>query len=409
MSKRAFFKKSTRLFLVGVGSLILTLTFSQGSYSGNVRGVTDTSIKIGFIGDMTGPIADVVAIFGEAVKNYTRYINDKGGIHGRKVESFIEDDRYSVPAGIAAFKKLIFKDEIFALMGPHTTPTIKALLNQMEKHKIPNVMCLPQPSMVNPINRYVFTTGEFYADNVGVIFDYIVNELKPKDMKLAFVTFDGESGKEVQQSINEWAQFFNYKHPIPREIIPMGALEASSQVLSIKRNGITHILVHHAVAGGSLLLRDLRKFGLNTPVFGTLLTCSEDTVRLAGDASKNYIGAHGFSSWYDDAPGMKKVREITLKYRPGTDKPWRSKFYTCGWVTTMLLHEGMVKAGRNLTPESCVQGLESIKDFDTQGLCGLITFSPTKHKGFSSTRLFKADPSSGKLVPFTDWRNPPKL
>jgi ABC-type branched-subunit amino acid transport system substrate-binding protein len=130
---------------------------------------------------------------------------------------------------------------------------------------------------------------------------------------------------------------------------------------------------------------------------------------LAGDASKNYIGGHGVSSWYDDTPGMKNVREITLKYQPGTDKPWRSKYYTLGWVVMTLFHEGMTRAGKNLTPDSFVQALESIKDFDTQGLCGSITFSPTDHKGFSSCKLFKADPTSGKLVPITGWRNPQKF
>jgi branched-chain amino acid transport system substrate-binding protein len=206
-----------------------------------------------------------------------------------------------------------------------------------------------------------------------------------------------------------WAQFFNYKDPIQREIISLGAMEASSQVMSLKRKGITHILLHHSGDNAALLLRELKKFGLKTPVFADLLSCSEDTVKLAGKASENYIGAHGVSSWYDDTPGMKKVREITLKYRPDTDKPWRSKYYTVGWIVMMLLHEGMARAGKNLTPDSFIQALESIKDFDTQGLCGSVTFSPTGHKGFSSCRLFKADPTSGKVVPITEWRNPPKF
>lgn len=409
MRKRAFLKKCTHLFLIGIGSLILTLISSQASFSETVRGVTDTTVKIGIIADMTGPIASVTTPLGEAVRNYTRYINDKGGIHGRKVESIVEDDRYSIPLGIAAFKKLVFRDEVFAVMGPYNTGTIKALFGQIEKLKIPNVAFLPQPSIVNPIKRYMFTTGEFYDDDFGVIFDYIMNELKPKDMKIAFVTYDGESGKEVFDSLKKWAQFFNYKDPIHREIIPMGAMEASSQVLSLKRKGITHILLHHAGPSAALLLRELRKFGLKTPVFASLLSCSEDMIKLAGDASKNYIGAHGVSSWYDDTPGMKNVREITLKYHPGTDKPWRSKYYTAGWITMLLFHEGIARAGKNLTPDSFVQALESIKDFDTQGLCGSVTFSPTNHKGFSSVKLFKADPTSGKLVPITGWRNPPKI
>ncbi|MDY7033176.1 MAG: ABC transporter substrate-binding protein [Thermodesulfobacteriota bacterium] len=406
--KKELYKKSTHLFFCLFFLLISIIFFKQTALSEEVRGVTDTTIKVGMIAGMTGPSASVTAILGDVARDCTRYINDQGGIHGRKVETLIEDDRYSIPMGISAFKKLIFKDKVFALSGPYTTPSMKALYGKMEKYKIPNPAAIPQPNMINPLKKYVFATGEFYDDDFGVIFDYIINELKSRDMKLAYITYDGESGKEVHTSIKKWAQFFHYEHPIPKEIIPLGALEASSQVMSIKRQGITHILIHHMVANTALLLRELRKFGLNTPVYADLLSCSEDTIKLAGEASRNYISAIGFSSWYDDTPGMKKVREIALKYHPGTDKPWRSKYYTAGWIVMTLLFEGMKRAGRDLTPDSFVQALETLKNFDTEGLCGPITFSPTDHKGFSSCKLFKSDPSTGKLVPITDWRNPPK-
>ena len=396
-------------FIFGLSVLLLSIIiFEQPVLSEDVRGVTDTTIKVGMIAGMTGPGASVTGILGDVARDYTRHINDSGGIHGRKIQMIIEDDRYSIPMGISAFKKMIFKDKVFTLSGPYTTPSIKALYGQMDKYKIPNVAAIPQPSMIEPVKRYLFATGEFYEDDFGVIFDYIINELKPSDMRLAFVTYDGESGKEVHASIKKWARFFNYEHPIRKEIIPLGALEASSQVMSIKRQKITHILIHHMVANVGLFLRELKKFGLNTPVYADLLSCSEDTIKLAGEASKNYISAIGFSSWYDETPGMQKLRKITLKYHPGTDKPWRSKYYTAGWVVLSILCEGMSRAGRNLTPESCVQALESMKNYDTGGLCGPITFSPTDHKGFSSCKLFKSDPSSGKLVPITDWRDPPK-
>jgi len=53
--------------------------------------------------------------------------------------------------------------------------------------------------------------------------------------------------------------------------------------------------------------------------------------------------------------------------------------------------------------------MESIRDFDTQGICGPITFTPTNHKALDTVKLFKADPPSGKLIPISDWRRPPKF
>lgn len=409
MNNIAFYKEIASLFLNAIGILILSFIFNQHTYSKNVRGVTNSTIKIGLIADMTGPATSVTGILGDLTRNYSRYINDEGGIHGRKVIGLVEDDRLSIPMGIAAFKKLVFRDKVFAILGPANTPSAKALFNEVDKLKIPNMALIPQEIVAKPLKRYIFMTMETYDDDFGVIFDYIINELKPKNMKIAYITYDGESGKETWDYIKKWANYFNYKHPIEKFIIPLGALEASSQVLNIKRKGFTHIFIHHMVSNGALLLRELKKFGLVIPVFADLLSCSDDVVKLAGESSKNYIGTHAFSSWYDESPGMKKVREITLKYCPGTDKPWRNKYYTLGWVAMQILCEGMLRAGRDLTPDTCVSMIESIKNFDTKGLCDKVSFSSTNHKGFSSCRLYRADPPSGKLLPITDWRNPPNV
>ena len=81
------------------------------SQAEEVRGVRDDTIKIGTIMDMTGPAADNLMPYAIGVRNYFKYINDKGGINGRKVKVIVEDDRYTIPMAMAAFKKLVFKDK----------------------------------------------------------------------------------------------------------------------------------------------------------------------------------------------------------------------------------------------------------------------------------------------------------
>jgi len=391
--------------------VFLGITFSfyaVNSHAKDVRGVTDTTIKIGAILDQTGPIAgDITIPITEGFRNYMRYVNDKGGIFGRNINVIVEDDHYSIPSGIAAFKKLLSKDEIFALFGPGNTGTGKALFGQIEKLKVPTISIIGDEAQINPLKRYIFMPLNLYHDQWGVVLDYIVNDLKAKNINVTFVYFDAESGKVALTSVRRWAKFFNFN--LNTEIINLGALDATSQVMSIKRNKPTHILIHHGSAGAVALLRDLRKFGLNTPVYGNILSCTEDTVKIGGSASKNYIGAHIFSSWYDEGKGVEEMRRITLKYKPGTEKPYRSKLYTAGWVMATILCEGLSRVGRTLSIEGLVTALESIRDMDTGELSGRISFSPGNHQGVHRTKLYRADPESGKVVPITDWRKTPEI
>ena len=375
-------------------------------HAGEIRGVTDTTVKIGVIIDLTGPSSPGAIPASKAIRNYTRHINDKGGIHGRKIKLIIEDDRYSIPAGVAAFKKLVFRDEVLGIIGPLSMGETKVLYKQIKRHKVPMVPLVYDEWAIRPYKRYIFNPTDLYDHEVGVMFEYAVKDMKMEDARIGFCYPDVESGKTVFKLGKKWAKFFGLK--LYPEVIPGGLLDVTSQVLSMKRNKVDLVVVHHIMSGAVALLKDMKKFGLHVPVMGTWPNCNEDTVTTGGSAAKNYMGAHAFSSWYDEGPGVAKMREITLKYHPGTEKPYRVKSYTVGWIMATIFYRGIELAGKDLNIETLVAGLESIKDFDTGGLVGPITFSSTSHAGLDSCKLFKADPPSGKLLPITDWRKLPQ-
>ncbi|OIP34775.1 MAG: hypothetical protein COW04_11970 [Deltaproteobacteria bacterium CG12_big_fil_rev_8_21_14_0_65_43_10] len=151
-------------------------------------------------------------------------------------------------------------------------------------------------------------------------------------------------------------------------------------------------------------MRESKKYGLDIPVLGSWATCAEEVIRTAGDAAKRFYAVNHMSSWYDDGPGVAKMREITLKYEPGTEKPYRGKIYTHGWVFGLITVEGLKRAGRVLDREAFINAIEGIKDFGTGGLCGPINYSPTSHKGGNTWKIFKSDPATGKFIPLTEWR-----
>jgi len=390
-----------------VGFLVLILLISQGNlaYSKEARGVTKDSIIIGSIADHTGPTSNIGVVMVEAYRIFFRHINDEGGINGRKIKLVAEDSRYSIPASIAAFKKLLFKDQMLALLGPVSIGETKVLFRHIEKEKIPTLPWAPDESVMKPYKRYVFPTSGFYDNEWGVTLDYIVNKLKAKNPKIAMATVDVKSGKVVRASAVAWAKSYGLK--LHHETLPISAIDVTSQVLSMKRAGVTHILIHHVAPGAAAVLKDMKKFDLDVPMFGTSATCTEDVIRIAGDASKNYVGASPYSSWYEKSPGMAKVRKISLKYNPGAEKSYSIKSYSMGWVVPLILCEGIKRAGKDLDGEKLVAALETIKDLDTKGICGLITYTPTMHYGLNYNKLFKADPKSGKLIPITKWKLPP--
>src|ERR671931_2960351 len=102
-------------------------------------GVTSNRIVLGQAAVFSGPAAQLGIQMRNGIKAYFDYVNEKGGVHGRKLELVTEDDRYEASVAPAASKKLIEQHKVFALLGYVGTPTGAAHLPVTTAAKVPLV------------------------------------------------------------------------------------------------------------------------------------------------------------------------------------------------------------------------------------------------------------------------------
>lgn len=401
--------KGSLMAIAGLFAMVLLLE-NNPVHGGEARGVTSDTVRVGYILDITGPAAAVTVPMSEAFRDYFKHVTDEGGINGRKVRVIGEDDRYSIPLGIASFKKLVFRDGVLAIYGVSNSATCMALFSQVAKEKIPIVAIPMTPSIVDPTKRYWFNTCGTYDDEVNIVFDYIMKDSKAKAIapRIGFVCADNEYGNIGLKAAKKRATQYNTKL-VDVQYVPMGSLEASSNILNLKMNRADYVILHHTVAPVVCVLRDAAKLGYSPTFIAGLYGWSEDVVKMGGKAVTNALGIHAFASWYDDCPGMVKLRRIVLKLHPGTEEPMRSKNYTQGWVAALIYAEAIKRAGRELNGESLVDALETFRNFDTGGLCGLVTYAKDNHKASEYYKFFKPDQASNRLIAITDWKKPVEM
>lgn len=397
--------KRLTMVLPGFLTIFLVLAGLKLGYTEGVRGVTNDTVRVGLSLDLTGPTSTVQRPILEAVKNFFSYVNDQGGINGRRVKLIAEDDRYSIPVDMAVFKKFVFRDEVLGLILVLQEASINAILPQITKHKVPGVILSMNEGAVIPTKRYLFQPVASYRDQIKVLFDYIMKDLKAKNPRIAFIAPDNSYGKDGYAAAQESAKHYDLTI-VDREFLFPGAIEAVSQVLLMKKANPDFVVSHNYVDNSIALLRDARKMKFSVPILGGAGSCSDDLVKIAGKAAENYIGCSPTVTWHTNTEGIKKMREIHKKYSPGTEDNYRTQIHILGWVTTMVFAEGLRQAGQNLTPDTFVNALETFKDFKTGDLSAPVTFGPDKHKGGESSMVFKADIEKGRLVTLTGWRKP---
>jgi len=387
-------------------SIIFSLLFSPSILALETRGITNDTIRIGVICDQTGPGSSYGIPYIAAIRTYFKYINDQGGIHGRKIKLFLEDDRYNIPLAMAAFKKLIYKDKVMVMFGPSGTGMTTANISTIEAQKVPTISFACSTIIFQPVKKYLFSIACSYEDLIGIAMDYIMKDLKAKDPKVAIVYPDNEYGKDGLDGAIRQAGFYGIE--LNKEVLGLGAVDATTQILHFKRAKVQFILVHNTIGSAVALLKTAKRFGYGPAFFGVGTAAHQaDTVKIAKKAAQGFMGVGGFCFWYEVNPGMKKLRMLTQKYKPGIIKKIETNdFYPRAWVQSIVYAEAMKRAGKELTVEGFRDAIENLKGFETGDISGPITYGPTDHKANNFGKLYKADVGKGVMLPITGWRQP---
>jgi branched-chain amino acid transport system substrate-binding protein len=375
--------------------LLLALALGASPAAAQTPGVSDTEIVIGGSNSFSGPLAftgEHITKYG--VDLYVKVINDAGGIHGRKVRTVYYDDGYRPQDSVANTKKLVEQDRIFAIIIPQGSPPVVATLDYLEENKVP--MLFPyQSSPVTRGKRWVLQGMTLSDRSSKMMIDYLAGQRKIK--KFAALYQDDEYGKSFLTAFEKDLGRHGLKL-VAAESVKRGVTDVSAQVAKLQaaKPEVTFLVL---VPGpGAQALKERQKIGwTDTLMVSTGPLTDERYLALAGEAAE---GVEGLSLWPDpvtsDLPGVKLYREHMQKYYPNTEV---NRYSLAGYFAAMLFAEGAKRAGRNLTRESLVTALESIKGYES-GILPPITIGPdheTQKQGFW-VRVEK-----GRFKPMTDW------
>ncbi len=390
------------IMLAGVISITLLGMNAQAE-----TGVTDDTIKIGVVSDLTGPTAIGGVGMADAIVSFFKDLNEKGGIHGRKVEVLVEDCAYSPAKAVAAAKKLISKDGIFALVSPWGTAPSTALFPTAEKQQIPIApACSLSVVIYDPLKENVFAVGTNYVDQSLFVVDYIMDDLGAENPKIALFCQDDDWGRDHLKGLEMAREKYNLP-PIAVQTYKYDAVDFTSQVINLKNADPDFVLLASGIKSGAMFLKEAHKLNWKPTFIGSNTLGLIHTLQLAGEYGKDLLVVNIFAMPGEDIPGIKRLVEASKAHFGDKWMPAELKihpYYVYGWINAMVFAEAAERAGRDLTREGLIKALESFDAFDPEGLMGPITYSPTSHGSPGFARMTRGDLEEQRFVPLTDWR-----
>jgi branched-chain amino acid transport system substrate-binding protein len=352
------------------------------AHAADTTGVTDTEIKIGIMAPLTGS-ASSYSKAEIGVDAYYKWINDQGGIAGRKIVGIMEDYACDSAKGIAAAKKLIYQDKVFMLHGNSCSAVAMAIKPTVVESGVPWVVAhAANPNISNPVVKNIFhavPTGKTYAEAMA---KFVMS--KPGLKTVGVITHTNDWAKSYCEPATALLTSKGFK-PVIEVALEQGQTDATAQVLKLKQANPDFILGCLYEAETAIFLRDAKKFGVTAPVMGTGGTDLENTYKRVGDFEtvKNYYVVHAYSDNVD-GPRLKKYVDIIHKYYP---KETITGFSVNSIGSAVLVVDVLKKIGRDLTREKFIAEMEKVKDFDSGVFAAHFSYGPNDHDGVAESAV----------------------
>src|SRR5258708_6885352 len=160
-----------RRFMVAAAvAASLFLSVVSSAQAADAPGVTATEIKIGGGFPFSGP-ASSLGLVCKGILGYVPSINERGGIHCRKVNYNAVDGGYSPPKAVEQARKLVESDEVAFIFSQLGTPGNSATAKYLKSKSVPSVAVVTGSSKFTDVKEFPYTTtGLVSYDTEGKIY-----------------------------------------------------------------------------------------------------------------------------------------------------------------------------------------------------------------------------------------------
>ena len=370
--------KTILKFVIRLITVPFTLAFASAAFA---QGVTAEQILIGQSAAFSGPAQDLGNEMRAGAEAYFNYVNESGGINGRKIKLVSLDDGYEPDRAKANTQKLINEDKVLALFGYVGTPTANAAMPLFTEGKVPFIGAYTgAQSLRESNNRYIFNVRASYFDETEHIIDeLVVNHAMSQSEKKIVVFYQNDAYGKAGLAGVERAMKKRNMQIAATATVERNTVDVAEAVRKLAPNA-TAVVMIGAYTSCAAFIREMKKAGA-TPEFWNVSFVGAKALakELGNDGRGVKISQVVPFPW---AAGVPVVNEYQKKMGDEANYSFTSLE---GYIAASVLVRGLRKAGKNLTRESLVDAMANLGTVDLGGFT--LKYSPDNHNGSSFVDL----------------------
>ena len=363
----------------------------------NAAGVTDKEILIGSCAALEGPSSILGRQTVVGAKAYFALANAEGGVHGRNLKLISYDDSYDPTKTQACFDRLM-AEKVFALGFFVGTPTAVKYVPMAESNKIPVVGLFTGAQVLYaPLRHWIINVRASYYDETREQVTGLWNALNFH--KIGVIHPDDPFGATVLEGVRE-AMKSHGSEPIAVASYPRQTTDVDAAIATVRAANPQAVVVVGPPNTVAPILKKAHAAGWK-PLFLTVsFVGTDELISQAGADADGVVITQVVPPYYlTDLKAVAEYRRALGQYFPSE----RPNFVSLeGFIDAIVMVDGLKRAGKELTREGLVRGIESMHEVDLGlGPDLKLNYSAKEHKGLD--HVIPTVVRGGRAVPFTDW------
>ncbi len=380
---------STLIWPLILCSLVATVT-------AQTPGVSDTQIKIGSCSALDGPARQLGLQTVLGATAYFDYINDHGGVNGRKLTLVSFDDGYDPEKTAGCFASLK-RENVFAGGFFVGTPTAAKYVPIAEADHLPVVgLFTGAQFLYEPVKHDILNLRASYNDETREQVDSL---WKSGTRRIGVIYQDDGFGKAILDGV-KLALAKHNSVPVATGTFARNTLDVAQGIESVRAAKPDAVILASPYAPAAQIVKQAHQQDWGPLFLSVSFIGTEAFVTAAGKDAEGVVITQVVPT-YDNAdlPTVQLYRQCLSKYMSSTQPSFVSLE---AFVNAMVIAEGLKRAGQNPTREKFIEAIESMNDVDIGlGPAAHLEFSPHRHKGLG--HVYPTVVRGGKPEVFSEW------
>ncbi len=396
---------------------------SPGAHRRRSKAVTqDDEIVLGVSAAFSGPSRGLGTELYRGAQAYFSYVNDTGGVNGRRIVLKLYDDGYQPDACVANTIRLMQEDNVFLLFGYVGTPTVTRVLPLLKRFRDQRVYLFfpftgAEPQREPPYAEFAFNLRASYRQETAGLVDNFVRIGRRRVAVFYQIDAYGRSGwAGVREALARHGETIAGEATYARGT-PFGA-SMRRQVDILKAHSPDAVICIGAYAACAAFARDAVDLGLHVPVANLSFVGSENLQRTVRERRSNpdsytrFLVNSQVVPAYDDAtlPAVNEYHRLMFRYDPQLPEdlqlltegesyqPLARGFVSLeGFLNAKIMTEILRRMGGRPDRSRLEAAVFSVRNFPV-GIGDPVSFAPNRRQGMQRVYYTVADGSHFALL-----------